>query len=155
MVRNISDETRSDGQTATTATVDLNNPGISDEQDFSAVSSRESIESDRQRVEAQSQAYKVIEPTALPTRSGSSGPSIVEFALSTTNAVGQSVYKRSSRASQTKFNNNCAKYTSSDAAQTDFLKSGGPQRDRKGIDPDGDGFACFWDPRPFRQATRN
>ena len=31
-----------------------------------------------------------------------------------------------------------------------FLEAGGPKRDRKGLDPDGDGFACAWDPRPFR-----
>lgn len=130
------------------------NPGISDEQDFSAVSARETIESDRQRVEAQSQAFKIIEPTALPTRSGSTGPSIVEFALSTSNAPGQSVYNRSGAFAESRFNKNCAKYGSSDLAQMDFLKSGGPQRDRKGLDPDGDGFACYWDPTPFRQATR-
>ena len=37
-----------------------------------------------------------------------------------------------------------------DQAQQDFLAKGGPERDRMGVDPDGDGFACAWDPRPFR-----
>lgn len=132
-----------------------NNSGISDEQEFSAVSSRETIESDRQRLEAQQQAYQTIQPTALPTRRGGSGPSIVEFALSTTNRKGQSVYKRSSIGSgQARFARACAKFPSSDYAQTEFLKAGGPKRDRKGLDPDGDGFACYWDPAPFRQAVR-
>ncbi|MEE9428800.1 MAG: hypothetical protein V3V25_11695 [Paracoccaceae bacterium] len=131
------------------------NPLISDEQDFSAVSSRESIESDAQRRAAQQQAYQVIAPTALPTRRGGSGPSIVEFALSTSNLVGQSLYGRSGLSGNNRFQRNCAKYASSDIAQQAFLKSGGPQRDQKGIDPDGDGFACFWDPVPFRQAVRN
>jgi len=154
----ISDEVVTAGDPIATSSrppLDQDNPNISDEQDFSAVSARESIESDRERLAAQSQAYQVIKPTALPTRSGASGPSIVEFALSTSNGVGQSVYNRSKVFAETRFDRNCAKYSSSDVAQLDFLKSGGPKRDRKGLDPDGDGFACYWDPAPFRQATHN
>ena len=49
----------------------------------------------------------------------------------------------------------CAVYRSPDQAQIDFRASGGPQRDRKGLDPDGDGYACAWDPAPFRAAVRN
>ena len=48
----------------------------------------------------------------------------------------------------------CGKFASPDLAQMDFLQSGGPERDRKGLDPDGDGFACAWDPTPFRLATQ-
>jgi hypothetical protein len=154
----ISDETVLNVDTETeiaAAPIDLNNPAISDEQDFSAVASRESIESDRQRLDVQSQAYQTIQPTALPTRNGKSGLGIVEFALSTTNTLGQSTYRRAGVASQSRFNRNCAKYGSSDLAQIDFLKSGGPQKDRKGLDPDGDGFACYWDPTPFRRAVSN
>lgn len=135
--------------------ISTNNAGISDEQDFNAVSSRESIESDRDRLAAQADAYEVIAPTALPKRSGSSSPSIVEFALSTNNQVGQPVFSRSSFNGENKFNRNCAKYPSSDMAQADFLKSGGPKRDGMGLDPDGDGFACYWDPAPFRLAVSN
>jgi hypothetical protein len=119
------------------------------------VASRESIESDRERLAAQRDAYQVIEPTALPKRSGGSSASIVDFALATSNSVGQSVHSRSSFNSENKFNRNCAKYPSSDLAQADFLESGGPKRDGMGLDPDGDGFACYWDPAPFRLAVRN
>lgn len=141
---------------ATTApVVDLNNPGISDEQDFSAVSSRESIESDKQRIAANREAYQVIQPKALPSRSGDSGPSVVEFALSTRNQLGEQIYPRTKIMAESRFNKNCAEYTSADQAQQDFLKSGGPKRDRKGLDPDGDGFACYWDPTPFRRAVTN
>ena len=49
---------------------------------------------------------------------------------------------------------NCAKYVSDAAAQEAFLKTGGPERDRYGLDPDGDGFACRWDPTPFRAAIK-
>ena len=126
--------------------------GISDEQDFTAVSGRESIESDAQRLEAQKQNYTVVEPKALPKRGGSSGSSIVEYALSTTNPVGQPIYSRSVVFAESRYNRNCAKYASSDLAQEDFLRAGGPKRDTKGLDPDGDGFACYWDPTPFRKA---
>lgn len=135
--------------------VDLNNPGISDEQDFSAVTARETIESDAERRLAQQQAYQTIQPTALPTRSGKAEPSIVDFALSTTNAVGESIYRRANILGQKRFDRNCAKYPSSDIAQEAFLRTGGPKTDRYGLDPDGDGFACFWDPAPFRLAVSN
>ena len=128
-----------------------NNPGISDEQDFSAVSSRESIESDAARLAAQREQYQVIEPTAVPSRSGAGGPNIVEYALSTSNVPGQAIYRRSAlRLSD--YNRNCVKYASSDLAQEAFLKAGGPEKDRLNLDPDGDGFACQWDPTPFRTA---
>ncbi|WP_422072224.1 hypothetical protein [Tranquillimonas rosea] len=144
------------GATAPAAgqSVDTNNPGISDEQDFSAVSDRETIESDRERLEAQREAYRVIQPTALPTRNGAQGPNIVAYALQTSNAVGERVYRRSGFRAEAKFNNSCAQYASSDLAQEAFLANGGPERDRAGMDPDGDGFACYWDPTPFRESLR-
>jgi len=134
--------------------VGTNNVGISDTQDFSAVKSRETIESDRERLAAQRQQYKVIAPTALPPRPGSTGPNIVNFALSTTNRVGQSIYRRASLFAESRYNRNCGKYASPDLAQEAFLRAGGPQKDRMGLDPDGDGFACSWDPQPFRSARQ-
>ena len=70
--------------------------------------------------------------------------------LATTNRVGQQVYSRSGLTSTARFQRNCARYASPDLAQEAFLAAGGPERDRRGLDPDGDGFACFWDPTPFR-----
>lgn len=128
--------------------------GISDEQDFEAVSGRESIESDAERIARNRQQYVVIQPTDLPSRPGNLGPSIVDFALATNNPVGQPLYSRLSIGAQSRFNRNCAKYSSSDQAQQDFLARGGPEKDRMGLDPDGDGFACYWDPTPFRAARR-
>lgn len=138
-----------------TTTLATNNAGISDEQDFEAVSSRESIQSDAERIQAQRQQYTVVEPTALPERPSNSGANVVSFALSTTNAVGQSLYRRSSLFADSRLAANCAKYTSSDLAQQAFLDAGGPERDRLNLDPDGDGFACYWDPAPFRAARLN
>lgn len=123
---------------------------ISDEQDFGAVSERETIESDAERIAANRQQYVVIEPTPVPQRSGSSAPNIVEYALTTTNSVGQPLYRRTKILAANRFNRNCAKYSTSDQAQEAFLSRGGPERDGMGIDPDGDGFACYWDPAPFR-----
>ena len=45
---------------------------------------------------------------------------------------------------------NCGRFRDADAAQRAFLAGGGPESDRYGIDPDGDGFACRWDPAPYR-----
>ena len=131
-------------------TIVLNNPEISDEQNFAAVSERETIESDAERLRIQKEAYEVIQPTAVPTRSGAGGPNIVEFALASRNQVGEPLYRRSALTTEARYVRNCARYASPDLAQEDFLRAGGPERDRKGIDPDGDGFACSWDPGPFR-----
>ncbi len=126
--------------------------GISDEQDFNAVSNRETIESDKARIERNRAQYVVVQPGALPQRPGDTGPNIVEYALSTTHAPGAQKYKRTSfRVSDPA--GTCAKYGSPDIAQEAFLAKGGPERDRLGLDPDGDGFACSWDPRPFRAAA--
>ncbi len=46
----------------------------------------------------------------------------------------------------------CARYPTPKAAQIAFIARGGPQADPLGLDPDGDGFVCGWDPRPLREA---
>ncbi|MEL6465033.1 MAG: excalibur calcium-binding domain-containing protein [Pseudomonadota bacterium] len=137
------------------APVILNNPGISDENNFDAVSSRQSIESDAARLEANRQQYQVVQPTALPTRTGNAQPNVVRYALQTRHPKGTQVHRRFSVASASKFQRNCAEYSSADEAQIDFLARGGPERDRRGLDPDGDGYACAWDPAPFRRAAGN
>ena len=137
------------------APLTTNNPGISDEQDFDAVAARETIQSDAERRAAQAAARQVVEPTALPTRPGETGPNIVAYALSAPNVKGQEWYSRSILSGQGRFERNCATYNSPDAAQRDFLARGGPERDPRGIDPDGDGFACGWDPAPFKLAAGN
>lgn len=131
-----------------------NTAAISDEQEFDAVAARETIESDAERLERQRQAYTVIQPTAVPERQGSGGPNIVAFALQTRNAVGEKLYRRSGLNAENRFARACARFASPDLAQADFLEAGGPERDRRGMDPDGDGFACDWDPTPFRNARQ-
>ncbi len=132
-----------------------NTAAISDEQDFNAVSGRETIESDKERLARQRAQYVVIAPTAVPTGSNAQGVVLVKYALSTTNKRGEAIYSRSKSAfSKSRYRRNCAKYPSPDRAQTAFLNSGGPAKDSKGLDPDGDGFACDWDPQPFRNARK-
>ena len=127
--------------------------GVSDEQDFQAVKQRETIESDKARIERNRAQYRVDQPTAVPSRPGNTGPNIVAFALSTSHPVGTQMYKRSklSLSSQARA---CAKYASPDLAQEAFLANGWPEKDRQGLDVDGDGFACDWDPTPFRTARK-
>ncbi|WP_299353711.1 hypothetical protein [uncultured Shimia sp.] len=136
------------------APVLMNNPGISDENDFEAVGSRRSIEADAARTANNRANYEVIEPTAVPKRTNT-GPNIVAYALSTNHAVGTKAYSRMGLTSQSRHQKACAKFGSGSDAQTEFLSRGGPKKDRLGLDPDGDGFACNWDPTPYRQAARN
>ncbi len=74
----------------------------------------------------------------------------VGFALATSHPVGQSVYPRSGGGAAAA----CSGYSSGVSAQQAFLMAGGPQSDRLGLDPDGDGYACSFDPEPYRRAAR-
>jgi len=95
-----------------------------------------------------------VKPVAVPTRTGNEGPSIVEFALSTSHAVGTKMYRRSPIGNGAqRVDRNCAAYSSSELAQEAFLRAGGPEKDKLKIDPDGDGYACAWDPTVFRQIS--
>lgn len=129
------------------------NVGISDEQDFEAVAGRETIESDAERLERMQQQRVEIAPTDVPERPGSTGPNIIEYALSTSHPVGQQVYRRLNFAAGARHERNCLAYRSDDLAQEAFLSMGGPERDRQALDPDGDGYACGWDPAVYRQAA--
>ncbi len=142
------------GAASAPAPVAVNAAGISQENDFDEVADLRTIESDAEQIARNRAQYQVIQPTELPRRSGDGSPNIVEYALRTTNPKGVSLYRRSALNFQN-HERNCAQYPSADQAQIDFLARGGPQRDRLGLDPDGDGFACGWDPAPFRSAVRN
>lgn len=123
--------------------------GVSNEQDFDAVSASRSIEGDKAQIERNRAQYKIDQPTGVPQRPANVGPSIVEYALATQHPVGVKLFSRS----PFRFKNAqkaCAPYDTEDSAQEAFLAAGGPNRDRLGLDPDGDGYACGWDPKPFR-----
>lgn len=97
-------------------------------------------------------ATAAVAPSAAPA--AADGTNIAAYALSTSHPVGQAVYRRNSAFRQAAFDKACANYPSDAMAQEAFLKAGGPERDRLGIDPDGDGYACRWDPAPFRLARQ-
>ena len=125
---------------------------ISDEQDFEAVAGRESIESDAERLQRMQEQRVEIAPTAVPDRPGETGPNIIEYALTTSNPLGNQVFRRSPFG-QGRHDRNCLAYRSDDLAQEAFLTMGGPERDRQALDPDGDGYACGWDPTVYRNAA--
>ena len=129
---------------------------LSDENDFDAVSERQSIESDAERLAQNRELYTVVEPKDLPQRTGQGGPNIVAYALATNNPVGEPLYERFLLfMTAEKYRAACAAYASPDLAQIAFLDTGGPEEDKLGLDPDGDGFACAWDPSVFRSIRSN
>jgi len=130
----------------------VDDAGISRENSFDAVDSERSIEEDAARIARNRARYEVIQPEEIGTRPGDVGPNIVDYALATTHPVGTSMYRRFGIATSARHERNCAEYPSPDQAQLDFLRKGGPERDRMALDPDGDGYACGWDPSPFRRA---
>lgn len=129
--------------------------GISDEQDFAAVSARETMESDRARMEQNKAQYQQVQPTELPERTDEAGAAVdlVQYALNAPNRKGETIYPRS-KIALANSERACGRYDTPEAAQQAFLRAGGPQRDSKNLDPDGDGFACFWDPTPFQKAKQ-
>lgn len=131
------------------------NAGISNENNFGNVSGTRSIDDDAALIANNRQQRQVVQPTALPKRSGTSQPNIVAYALQTDNPRGNRIYSRTGISLASKSQRNCAKFASPDQAQTSFLENGGPQKDRQALDPDGDGYACSWDPSPFRQAVKS
>lgn len=125
---------------------------ISDEQDFDAVAARESIESDAERLARMQAERVVIAPTAIPQRPADIGPNIIDYALATSHPVGERRHTRRP-ITQARHARACMGFRSADLAQEWFLQNGGPGRDRQGLDPDGDGYACDWDPGVYRAAA--
>lgn len=96
---------------------------------------------------------EVVTVAAVPT-GPATGPNVVAFALQTTHSVGTERFRRNNPFRWMRWEANCRAFPSQDAAQEAFLAAGGPERDRGNLDPDGDGFACWWDPAVFRSAAR-
>lgn len=154
MVAQNSGEAPLDASPSNPAPEAVNALGISAENDFAAVDAERSIEEDREFIQSNRQRYEQVAPEALPERT-SARPNLAAYALETSHAVGTPLYNRIGLLNaEARYTRNCGGYPSPDMAQADFLAKGGPQRDRMGIDPDGDGFACTWDPAPFRKAAR-
>lgn len=134
--------------------LDRDNPSISREQDFQAVSAQRDIAADAERLRAARQQYQLVTPTELQ-RPDDTGPNIFAYALGPAKPVGTRAYRRGIGASANRAERQCQRYRSADVAQEDFLAAGGPARDKLGVDPDGDGNACGWDPAVVRELVRN
>ncbi|PWR02308.1 hypothetical protein DKT77_12205 [Meridianimarinicoccus roseus] len=98
-------------------------------------------------------SYTEVAPRPVPQRLSGQGPGVVAYALATDHPVGQPVHARNALSTERTVRA-CARYASDDLAQAAFLNAGGPERDGQGLDPDGDGYACGWDPARFRNAIR-
>ena len=138
--------------TDTASALALNHPKISDTQNFSAVTAKLTPKQDEALLAEQRKQFKVIQPTALPKRVKTI--SVVQYALSTANSVGEKKYSRFNPLGARLAVRNCARYDESDQAQLAFLRAGGPRRDPLNLDPDGDGFACDWSPDTYRKLVR-
>jgi len=74
---------------------------------------------------------------------------IAIYARTTKNVFGKKSYLRLNK--KEKGVNPCVRFNVADDAQRYFLQKGGPEKDLFGLDLDGDGFACDWNPEPFRK----
>jgi hypothetical protein len=102
---------------------------------------------ERQLEEARRQLV-VVQPQATVPQA-TQGVNIALFAKQTTHRVGERRYARPAVAFGSR--GNCRRFATPDDAQRFFLANGGPERDPHNLDPDGDGFACGWNPEPFRR----
>ncbi len=130
-----------------------NADGISRENDFEAVDARRSIEQDAAPIARNREQYEVIQPEDIGSRPDDVGPNIVAYALATEHPKGTQIYTRIGFDKENRAARNCSQFSSPDRAQIAFLEQGGPERDRAGLDPDGDGYACAWDPAAYRRAA--
>ena len=77
---------------------------------------------------------------------------VAKFARDTKNKKGEKIFTRLSFSIYDNWNE-CSKFKTKDEAQRKFLKDGGPYKDKFNLDPDGDGFACDWDPEIYRKLS--
>ncbi len=87
-----------------------------------------------------------------PVYGSSSG--LARYAADSPHEVGVRVYPRNEPVTRNALvlaDQRCQRYYSINAAQLAFLAQGGPQQDRLGLDPDGDGYVCGWDPSEWRK----
>ena len=75
---------------------------------------------------------------------------VAEFARKTYHKRGEKIFFRIGFSIYDNWNE-CSKFKTRDEAQRKFLSNGGPNNDKFNLDPDGDGFACEWDPKVYRE----
>lgn len=93
----------------------------------------------------------VVMPVTTSGRYPGTTPVLVRYAFEARHAPGTPVHPRTQPSAE-RAAWACAGHASPDAAQLTFLAAGGPRLDPRGMDPDGDGFVCGWDPAAVRVA---
>lgn len=78
-------------------------------------------------------------------------PRVAAFALRTTHQPGERQWRRNPLRRDG--SSICGQFATRDEAQDRFLRDGGPERDPNGMDPDGDGFVCGFDPNALRASA--
>ena len=131
--------------------------GISAENDFEAVEEVRGIEDDAELLELNRNRYLQVPPGQNPLRPRRLTANVVQYALDTWHPVGVARHRRPQglRDAAARAERACARYVTEDLAQEAFLQEGGPEQDRRGLDPDGDGYACGWDPGVYRRIVAN
>ncbi len=92
-------------------------------------------------------------PAAIPPAHVNDSPdtdALSRYAATQRHRPGTTVFARSGAGTDATAARACARHPNADAAQLMFLSSGGPQQDPMGMDPDGDGYVCGWDPTHYR-----
>lgn len=97
----------------------------------------------------------VTRPAAVVTQGPYRGstPVLAQYAATVDHAPGTRVWPRRN-ADPVKALEICTTYATADAAQIGYLSRGGPSADPLGIDPDGDGYVCGWDPATWQPRIR-
>lgn len=103
----------------------------------------------QQRREAAQQQLVIVEPEPVPQQD--TNANVVQFARETTHPVGTKRYNRPAFRDRIQSASVCRRFDNDDEAQRQFLANGGPSTDRFNLDPDGDGFACQFDPEKYRK----
>lgn len=89
------------------------------------------------------QASDVLPPPLIPR--------VAAFAIRTTHQPGERMWRRNPLRADGR--SICTQFPTRDQAQDRFLADGGPERDPNGLDPDGDGFVCGFDPAELRASA--
>ena len=128
--------------------IDPNADSINLALDSQEVQERERAAAQARREAAQQQLV-VVEPEPVPQ--ADINANVVKFARETTHPVGTRRYNRPAFRDRLQSAAVCRRFDTADEAQRRFLANGGPDTDRFNLDPDGDGFACKFDPEKYRK----
>ncbi|QHQ34029.1 hypothetical protein [Algicella marina] len=121
--------------------IDLNQSSQAEQKRQREIAEQRRLLAQQQLVIVQPEAVEQVDPNA----------NVAKFARETTHPKGTKVYNRPAFRDRVQSASVCRRFSSDDDAQRQFLANGGPTTDRFNLDPDGDGFACRFDPETYRK----